>query len=84
MPRIKTNELLERLGRGDFECLKLRGQQDGSFCMVLESTDGSFIHEGSDGTVKEYPKVDHALAWLKRKTHTKEVVVDIEIWQADD
>ena len=84
MPRIKTDKLLERVVRGDFEAIKLRGLQDGTFCMVLESTDGAFIHESSDGTVKNYPKVDHALAWLKRKTSTKEVVVDIEIWRADD
>jgi len=51
--------------------------------MVLETLDGSFIHESSDGAVKEYPKVDNALTWLKRKTSTREVVVDIEIWQAD-
>ena len=83
MPRIKTAELLERVANGDFEVIKLKGLQDGTFCMVLESTNGSFILESSDGTVKAYPKVDNALAWLKRKTSTKEVVVDIEIWRAD-
>ena len=84
MPRIRTDDLLERVIRGDFEIIKLRGLQSGTFCMVLESKEGSFIHENPDGTVKEYPKVENALTWLKRKTNTKEVVVDIEIWRADD
>jgi len=83
MPRIKTAELLERVTNGDFEVIKLKGLQGGTFYMVLETLDGSFIHESSDGAVKEYPKVDNALTWLKRKTSTREVVVDIEIWQAD-
>jgi hypothetical protein len=84
VPRIKTKELLERVARGDFEVVKLKGLQGGPFCMILESTDGTFIHENPDGSVKEYPKVDHALAWLKRTTIIKEVVVDIEIWRSDE
>jgi hypothetical protein len=83
MPRIKTAAFLERVAKGDFDVIRLKGLQDGTFCMVLESTDGSFIHEGPDGTLKAYPKVDYALAWLKRKSGAKEVVVDIGIWKAD-
>lgn len=51
--------------------------------MLLECADGIFIHENADGTMKEYAKVDFALAWLKRKTNIKEVTVDIELWQQD-
>ena len=51
--------------------------------MLLECDDGIFIHENADESLKEYPKVDHALAWLKRKTASKEVVVDIDLWQQD-
>jgi len=83
MPRTKTTQLLERIANGDFEVIKLKGLQGGTFCMILESSDGSFIHESSDGSVKEYPKVDYALTWLKRKTGVNVVVVDIEIWQVD-
>ncbi len=83
MPGINTEELLERVARGDFKLIKLKGLQRGTFCMLLESADGSFIHESADGSVKEYPKADYAFAWLRRKTSVKEVVVNIEIWQSD-
>jgi len=83
MPRIKSEELLERVAKGDFNAIKLKGLQAGSFYMVLETADGPLIHESSKGSIKEYPKVDHALAWLKRKTSVKEVVIDIEIWRDD-
>ena len=83
MSRIKTDDLLGRIAKGDFEGVKLKGLQGGSFCLLLESADGSFIHESADGSIKEYPQVDHALTWLKRNTTLKEVVVDIEIWRND-
>ena len=83
MPRIKTVELLVILDTGDFKAIRLKGLQNGSFYMMIESAKGSFIHESADGRIKEYPKADNALAWLKRKASVKEVVVDIEIWQAD-
>ena len=51
--------------------------------MLLEGSDGSFIHEHPDGNIKEYPHADHALTWLKRMTGVKEVVIDIELWQTD-
>jgi hypothetical protein len=53
MPRIKTNDLLERIGKGDFLAVRLNGLQGGSFCMLLECVDGTFIHENLDGGVKE-------------------------------
>ena len=71
------------LDTGDFTAVRLKGLQNGSFYMMIESAKGSFIHESSDGSIKEYPKADNALAWLKRKASIKEVVVDIEIWQVD-
>jgi len=64
MPRIKTEELLDRITRGDEATVKLKGLQRGSFCMLLECADGVFIHENPDGTMKEYPKLDFALSWL--------------------
>lgn len=81
MPRIKTEELLSRIASKDFEAIKLKGMHGGSFCMLLEGADGAFIHENSDGSIKEYPQVDHALTWLKRMTEVKEVIVDVELWQ---
>ena len=81
MPRIRTEDLLSRIADNNVGALKLKGMQNGSFCMLVECRDGIFIHENPDGTVKEYPKVDHALVWLKRMTKLKEVIVDIEIWR---
>ena len=83
MPRITTQRLLERIANGHFNVVKLRGSQDGAFYLLLEGSDGSFIHENPDGKMKEYPHADHALTWLKRMTGVKEVVVDIELWQTD-
>ena len=83
MPRIRTEELLDRISAGDFTAIKLKGLQDGSFFMMIETATGAFIHENPKGNIKEYPKVENALAWLKRKANIKEVVVDIEIWKAD-
>jgi hypothetical protein len=51
---------------------------------MLESEEGSFILENADGSMKEYPKIDHALTWLKRMTSANQVVVDIEIWRNDE
>lgn len=83
MPRIKTQDLLDRIAANDFGKLKLKGLQGGSFYMLLECEDGMYIHENSNGVVKEYPNVNNALLWLKRKTDLKEVTVDIEIWKDD-
>jgi hypothetical protein len=83
MPGIKTNDLLGRIGKGDFLALRLNGLQDGSFCMMLDCVDGTFIHENLDGSIKEYNRVDDALSWLKRKTALKEIVVNFEIWKND-
>ena len=83
MSRIKTEELLDRIARGEKQTVKLKGLQHGSFCMLLECADGIFIHENPDGTVKEYPKVEFALSWLKRKTDLRVVTMDIELWKQD-
>jgi hypothetical protein len=84
MPRIRTTELLSRISQGDFTAIKLKGLQDGTFYLLLETAAGSSILENTDGSMKQYPKVDHALTWLKRMTNAKEVVVDVEIWRADE
>jgi hypothetical protein len=83
MPRIRSSELLTRISQNNFSAIKLRGLQDGSFCLLLETSDSSLILENDDGSMKEYPKADNALTWLKRMTHLKEVMVDIEIWRSD-
>ena len=83
MPRIKSEELLKRISNGAFDVVKLSGLQGGAFFMLLEGSDGSFIHENSDGSPKEYPHADYALKWLKRNTGLTEVVVNIELWQND-
>jgi hypothetical protein len=51
--------------------------------MLLEGTDGTFIHENRNGNIKEYPKVDNALVWLKRMTGLNEVTVNIVLWRSD-
>jgi hypothetical protein len=51
--------------------------------MLLESDNGAFIYENPEGSIKEYPSVEHALTWLKRKTELKEIIVDIELWNVD-
>ena len=83
MPRIKTDELLERIRNGKFQSIHLKGLQNGSFYILLQCADGSFIHENDDGSMKEYPKADHALLWLRRMTKAKMVIIDIEIWRND-
>jgi hypothetical protein len=83
MPRNKTNDLLEKIGKWDFLSVRLNGLQGGSFCMLLECVDGTFIHENFDGSIKEYKHVDDALVWLKRKTGLKEIVVNLELWKND-
>lgn len=83
MPRIQTEELLSRPSEGDFIEVRLKGLQDGSFYLMLETAEGSFILENAEGSIKQYPKVDHALIWLKRITDLKQLVVDIEIWRSD-
>ena len=83
MPRIKTNDLLERISKGDFLAVCLNGSQQGAFCMMLVCVDGTFIHENLDGSIKDYKHVDDALSWLKRKTEVKEVIVNLELWKDD-
>ena len=83
MPRIKTEEFLARIEAETYEAVILRGLQNGSFYLILQSADGSFIHENADGSVKEYPKADHALVWLQRMTAVKTIAVDIEHWNED-
>jgi len=83
MPRIRSSELLKRVSQNDFITIKLKGLQGDRFYLLLEASDGSFILENDDGSMKEYPKVDNALTWLKRMTNLKEIVVDIEIWRSD-
>lgn len=84
MPRIKTNELLARIEAQDFDSIRLKGLQGGAFCLLLEGKDGTYLHENLRGELKEYPKADYALRWLKRKTGIKEIIVDIEIWNDDE
>lgn len=81
MSRIRTEELLERIAKGDFKTIKLKALQSNSFVMMLEDKDGTFINESSDGSMKEYPKADHALTWLQRMTNLNEVVIDIGLLQ---
>lgn len=81
MPRIKTDEFLSRVSKGDFTAIKLKAIQSGSFIMLLESADGVFIHENQDGSMKEYPKADHAIIWLKRMTNVNEIALDIALWR---
>ena len=84
MSRIRTEELLDRIAKGDFKTIKLKALQSDSFVMMLEGKDGIFIHAGSDGNIKEYPKVDHALTWLKRMTNLNEIVIDITLWRSSN
>ena len=84
MPRILVAELLSRISEGNFNAIRLRGLQDGSFCLLLETHDDSFILENADGSIKQYPKADYALTWLKRTTNANEIVVDIRIWRGDE
>jgi hypothetical protein len=83
MPRIRTDELLERIRNVAYQSINLKGLQNGSFYLVLQCEDGSFIHENDDGGMKEYPKADHALLWLRRMTKAKMIIIDIEIWRDD-
>lgn len=84
MSRIRTEELLERITKDNFKSIKLRAVSGESFVMLLECNDGVFIHENNDGTIKEYPKVDNALAWLRRVTKVNEIIIDIAYWRLDD
>jgi hypothetical protein len=81
MPRISTDEFLSRISKGDFTTIKLKAMQSGSFILLLESADGVFIHENQDGSLKEYPKADHAIIWLKRMTKVNEIALDITLWR---
>jgi len=76
MPRIKTKELLERIENSAYKTIRLRALSGGRFCMLLEDTDGIFIHENLNGAIKEYPQVKHALDWLQNIMNIDSVVVD--------
>jgi len=81
MARINTDEFLSKVSKGDFSAIKLKAIQSGSYILLLESADGVFIHENRDGTLKEYPKADHAIIWLKRMTKVNEFALDITLWR---
>jgi len=84
MPRIRTEEFMNRVASRDFKTIRLKGVQAGSWYLMLETPEDVFlILENEDGTMKEYPKVDHALVWLKRMTNLKEIIVDIDLWKKD-
>ena len=74
---------MNRIELCDYTKIKLRGLQNGRFYLTLETAEEVFILENIDGSMKEYPRVDHALVWLRRMTDLKEVTVDIEIWKND-
>jgi hypothetical protein len=84
MARIRSELFLSRVHQNDFTRIKLKGVQDGTFCLLLEAADGTFILENENGSMKTYPKTDHALTWLRRMTNLTEVTVDIEIWRSDE
>ncbi len=79
MPRIKTEELVERIENGKYKTIRLRALHGGTFCMLLEDADGAFIHENLDGRIKEYPQANHALVWLQDIMDIKNVAVDSKI-----
>ncbi len=83
MPRIRTEDLLNRLASGNFTALKLSAVSSGVFVMLLECEDGTFIHENNNGEMKEYPKVDNALSWLRRTTKINKIIIDIAYWRLD-
>jgi hypothetical protein len=62
MPRITTQELLQRIANGNFDLIRLNDSQHGTFYMLLEGADGSFIHENAYGGMKEYPNAEYALS----------------------
>lgn len=82
MPRIKTKELIERIEKGSYKAIIIRALHGGTFCMLLEDTDGIFIHENLNGRIKEYPQADHALTWLKSIKDVENVFVDAKIKQS--
>jgi hypothetical protein len=83
MSRLRSEDLLTRIRSHDFTAIRLKGLQDGTFYLLLEGADGSFILENDDGSIKQYPKADNVLVWLKRMTTLNELIVDIEIWRQD-
>jgi hypothetical protein len=79
MPRINTEELFTRIRAGNYKFVLLRGMQDGTFYLVLECEDGSFVLLNQNEQQMEFPKVDNALVWLKRMTDLEEFVVNISL-----
>lgn len=83
MARIKGEAFLGRIANGDYNRVKLRGLQDGSFCLLLECSEDCFILENKDGSVRSYNNLHSVLGWLKRKTAVAEVIVNLELWNHD-
>ena len=85
MPRIKTDDFLDRIAKRDFKSVKLRAVSGGAFVMLLECENGVFIHEKANGEIKEYPNIDNALNWLLRRAGgVNEVIIDISYWRLDN
>ena len=60
------------------------GMQNGKFCLMLETEEGIFIHQGRDGRSKEYRRVEDILDWLKRKTQLNKMEIDITIYKENE
>ena len=84
MAAIKTEKFLDKIAKNDYKTIKLTGLANGSFCIMLEYEDGFFIHFNSNDTIKEYPKADFALTWLKRMTKANRIVIDIQLWKENN
>lgn len=84
MAGIQTEDLLDRITKKQFNAIRLRGLQDGEFCVMLIANDGIFIHDNKDGSYKRYRKVENAIDWLKRKTQNNSVEIDITLWKENE
>ena len=84
MAGISTEEFLDRILEKRFDLVRLRGLQDGEFCLLLVADDGIFIHVNDNGGYKRYRKVENALDRLKRKTRITNVELDIALWKENE
>lgn len=84
MAGISTEEFLERVAKKQFNVVRLRGLQNGEFCMMIVADDGVFIHRNQDGSHKSYRKVENAIDWLKRKTQLNSIEIDFTIWKENE
>jgi hypothetical protein len=84
MSRIKSEELLDRIEKGQFRTIRISGFQGGEFHLMLVDEDGVFIHENEDGSTKHYRKVENILDWLKRKTKLNKVEIGITLWKENE